>query len=87
MIKPPRKMILNIEYHQYVMDEDIAIEMLRLLNRGVVEKVASKWDADVKVSTAYLAPITESITLKLMPASEYSILRLATAAISEANNG
>jgi hypothetical protein len=87
MLKHPRKMILNIEYHQYVMDEDIAIEMVRLLNRSNIERVANKWDPETKVSTNYLTPVTENVTLKLMPNGDYAILRLATASVQENNNG
>lgn len=84
MSKPPYKMTLQINYHNYVMDEDVAIEVFKLLNRSVVvERIQDKWDSDTKTSTYYLETMKDAVNLKMMSPSEYAVLKLATAAIEE----
>lgn len=83
MSKPPYKMTLQINYHNYVMDEDVAIEVFKLLNRTVVERIQDKWDSDTKTSTYYLETMKDAVNLKMMPPSAYAVLKLATVAIQE----
>lgn len=83
MNKPPYKMTLQINYTNYVMDEDVAIEVFKLLNRSVVERIQDKWDSESKTSTYYLETLKDAVNLKMMNASDYAVLKLATVAIQE----
>lgn len=83
MSKPPYKMTLQINYTNYVMDEDVAIEVFKLLNKSILEVTASKWDNTSGTSTNYLSNVTETAILKCMTPEDYAVLKLATAAIEE----
>lgn len=77
------KMTLMLNYTSYVMDESVAIEMFKLLNKSTVEKLDSKWDSETKTSTTYLSSMGDDISLKRMVPEQYAVLKLATAAIEE----
>lgn len=83
MAKTPHKMMLQLNYTEYVLDEDVASEMFKLLNKGSVERLESKWDSDTKTSTAYLMRMKDSICLKRMDPEYYAVLKLTTAALEE----
>lgn len=82
MGKQESKMVLMFDYTKYVVDESVAIEMMRILNRCKIYKCASKWDSDTKTSTDYLERLAD-VSLKLMPPDTLAVLKLATAAIEE----
>ena len=77
------KMTIMLNYTNYVLDEGVAIEMFKLLNKSTVEKLDSKWDSETKTSTVYLTPMGDDIVLKRMVPEQYAVLKLATAAIEE----
>jgi hypothetical protein len=77
------KMTLMLNYTNYVLDENVAIEMFKLLNKGGVERLESKWDSETKTSTVYLMRMKDDICLKRMDPEQYAVLKLATAAIEE----
>lgn len=82
MGKQESKMVLMLDYTRYVVDESVAIDMMRILNRCEIYKCASKWDSNTKTSTEYLERLTD-VHLKPMPPDTLAVLRLATAAIEE----
>lgn len=83
MAKTPQKMVLRLNYTRYVFDEDVAIEMFKLLNRSEVEVVDNKWDSDTKTSTEYVKRLKDDIFLQRMAPDSYAVLKLAATALEE----
>lgn len=87
MGKSKPKMVLTLNYIDYVFDEDVAIELFKLLNRSEIEMLDSKWHSETKTSTRYIKPLdSDPPVLKRMTPENYAVLRLAAAAL-ENNNG
>lgn len=83
-MKNKHKMILTINYTDYVLDESAAIALFKLLNTTHMEMMDSKWDSVNKVSTHYLTEVKPgNVKLMVMPPDRYAVLKLATAAIQE----